>query len=310
MPNWGQISGQLHAATGVTLIETSVRSVGGGCISSAFAVDGAVEGDKGSSAYFIKINRAENLAMFEAEQQGLHELAKSDGLRIPAALHCDISGNDAYLVMEHVSLKAAGDDESLGKGLAALHRIDSQEGQHGDLQQPSRAQFGWHRDNTIGSIPQCNEWEDDWVQFWAEHRLGYQLRLAAEKGAGQAFIRRGEKLQAELSVFFTDYQPVASLLHGDLWSGNYAFDENGRPVIFDPAVYFGDREADLAMTELFGGFSANFYAAYNNTWPLDTGYATRKTLYNLYHILNHFNLFGGGYLSQAQSMVDGLLAEC
>jgi len=123
-------------------------------------------------------------------------------------------------------------------------------------------------------------------------------------------LRRGEALQATLTHFFTDHRPTPSLLHGDLWSGNYAFDAQGRPVIFDPAVYFGDRETDLAMTELFGGFPAAFYAAYNAAWPLDAGYATRKTLYNLYHILNHFNLFGGGYLSQAQGMIDRLLSEC
>jgi len=123
-------------------------------------------------------------------------------------------------------------------------------------------------------------------------------------------VRRAETLQSKLPAFFTDYPPKPSLLHGDLWSGNYAFDEKSRPVIFDPAVYFGDREPELAMTELFGGFSANFYAAYKNAWPLDPGYATRKTLYNLYHILNHFNLFGGGDLSQAQGRLDRLLAEC
>ncbi|MDH5594042.1 MAG: fructosamine kinase family protein, partial [Gammaproteobacteria bacterium] len=113
-----------------------------------------------------------------------------------------------------------------------------------------------------------------------------------------------------LDGFFTDYNPVASLLHGDLWSGNYAFLKTGEPVIFDPATYYGDREADIAMTELFGGFSAEFYAEYNNCYPLDSGYKTRKTLYNLYHILNHMNMFGGGYRGQAESMINSLLAEC
>jgi len=108
---------------------------------------------------------------------------------------------------------------------------------------------------------------------------------------------------------FGGYRPVASLLHGDLWSGNYAYTHEGEPVIFDPAVYYGDREADIAMTELFGGFGREFYTAYREVYPLDEGYAVRKTLYNLYHILNHLNLFGGGYLTQAQGMVDRLLSE-
>ena len=114
---------------------------------------------------------------------------------------------------------------------------------------------------------------------------------------------------ADLDLFFSGYSPVPSLLHGDLWGGNYAFDSAGRPVIFDPAVYYGDREADLAMTELFGGFNREFYAGYQKAWPLDAGYEVRKVLYNLYHILNHANLFGGGYASQAESMMDRLLAE-
>lgn len=303
MPDWVQISDQLQGATGATLAASSARSVGGGCISETFVLNGMVEGLKDSAQFFIKVNRAENLAMFEAEKEGLLELAKTDILRVPAALHCGTSSGDAYLVMEYVPLKGGGDDALLGEGLAALHRVES------PVLRSGQGRFGWHRDNAIGSTSQLNDWADDWVHFWAEKRLGYQVQLAAKNGAGKTFVHRVEKLQAGLPVFFTDYRPVASLLHGDLWSGNYAFDENGRPVIFDPAVYFGDREADLAMTELFGGFSANFYAAYRNAWPLDSGYITRKTLYNLYHVLNHFNLFGGGYLSQAQGMVDRLLAE-
>lgn len=112
----------------------------------------------------------------------------------------------------------------------------------------------------------------------------------------------------DLADFFDDV-PIASLLHGDLWSGNYAFDDDGQPVVFDPAVYYGDRETDLAMTELFGGFSADFYAAYQSAWPLDSGYRVRKQLYNLYHILNHLNLFGGHYLHRAEATMEGLLAE-
>ena len=133
--------------------------------------------------------------------------------------------------------------------------------------------------------------------------------MAARKGGGGSLQRKGAELMECCQSLFTDYMPPPSLLHGDLWSGNCAFSANGAPLIFDPAVYYGDREADIAMTELFGGFGGDFYAAYNEAWPLDAGYKVRKTFYNLYHIINHFNLFGGGYASQAEGMIDRLLAE-
>ena len=169
--------------------------------------------------------------------------------------------------------------------------------------------FGWTRDNTIGSTPQVNTQEADWVTFYAERRLRFQFELAAENGCAQGVQTQGETLLEKLPVFFTNYRPQASLLHGDLWGGNHAALRDGTPVIFDPAPYYGDREADLAMTELFGGFSARFYAAYRAAWPLDAGYAVRKDLYNLYHVLNHLNLFGGGYRGQAQDLIERLLSE-
>jgi len=180
--------------------------------------------------------------------------------------------------------------------LAQLHRI-------------SVPQFGWTRENWIGTTPQANAWTDGWVDFWREQRLGLQLRLAADNGYGGALQRDGEILLENLPAFFADYHPVPSLLHGDLWGGNHAYLRDGTPVIFDPAVYFGDRECDLAMSELFGGFAPAFHAAYREAWPLDAGYSARKTLYNLYHILNHANLFGGGYAAQAARMTAQLLAH-
>jgi fructosamine-3-kinase len=198
--------------------------------------------------------------------------------------------------MEHLALGGPADPVALGEGLAAMHRI-------------SRNQYGWSRDNTIGSTPQQNSPTGDWIEFWRVQRLQYQLDLAAHNGAGGRLQSQGDRLLADLPALFDNYVPQASLLHGDLWSGNYAYTRAGEPAIFDPAVYYGDREADLAMTELFGGFGSDFYAAYENAWPLDSGYRVRKTLYNLYHILNHFNLFGGGYASQARGMMDSLLSE-
>ncbi len=156
---------------------------------------------------------------------------------------------------------------------------------------------------------QVNNRSEDWQSFWREQRLGFQLKLAADKGYGGRLQADGERLCSNMAALFDNYLPQPSLLHGDLWAGNAAVDKRGRPVIYDPACYYGDREADLAMTELFGGFSRGFYAAYQAVWPLDHGYGVRKTFYNLYHILNHVNLFGGGYLRQAESMMAMLLSE-
>ena len=185
--------------------------------------------------------------------------------------------------------------EQAGRQLAAMHRN-------------GRERFGWHRDNTIGSTPQPNASSADWIKFWREQRLGFQLRLAARNGHGGRLQSQGEKL-LECFPALIDHDPQPALLHGDLWGGNLGYDSDGHPVIYDPAVYYGDREAELAMTELFGGFPGHFYAAYEEAWPLEPGYRVRKTLYNLYHILNHLNMFGGGYLGQAQRMIDRLLAE-
>ncbi|MGB8408842.1 MAG: fructosamine kinase family protein, partial [Gallionella sp.] len=172
---------------------------------------------------------------------------------------------------------------------------------------PSR--FGFDHDNFIGTTPQPNGWKNNWIDFWRENRLGFQLRLAAQNGYGGQLQDLGVRLLDALPVFFNSYTPQPSLLHGDLWGGNHAYLPDGTPVIFDPATYYGDRECDLAMTELFGGYSAEFYAAYRAAYPPDAGYAVRRDLYNLYHVLNHANLFGGGYARQAEQMMQKLLAS-
>jgi len=236
--------------------------------------------------------------MFEAEAEGLRAIQASGSLRVPTPVCWGIGQDSAYLVLEFIDLaRAAGakTHAELGRGLAKLHRTTADG-------------FGWHRDNTIGSIPQINTWMDGWVEFFAEHRLGYQLRMAADNGIEKKTLLAGEQLLVRLNGFFTAYTPIPSLLHGDLWAGNFSADSAGGAVVFDPAPYFGDRETDLAMTELFGGFGRAFYDAYSSLWALDEGYGTRKTLYNLYHVLNHFNLFGGSYGTQARSMIHQLLA--
>jgi fructosamine-3-kinase len=269
-----------------------VESIGGGCINSAYRL----VGDSGT--FFIKLNQAEQLEMFEAEAEGLRALIAADAIRVPQPICVGSDEQRAWLVMEY--FESGGGDgaavERFGQQLARMHQAIAPE-------------FGWQRDNTIGSTPQINTPCHDWLVFWRDQRLGFQLQLAGRHGADRKLLQKGELLQDRMAGLFGGHAPEASILHGDLWSGNYAITREGEPVIFDPAVYYGDREADIAMTELFGAFPDRFYAAYNEVWPLDSGYAVRKTLYNLYHILNHFNLFGGGYAGQAERMIDQLLAE-
>ncbi|EIC21972.1 fructosamine kinase family protein [Thiorhodovibrio frisius] len=289
--HWPLISEQIAAASGKHFSPSAPRSVGGGCINSAYQLA------DGERAFFVKLNQGETLAMFEAEAAGLAELAAADGPRVPQPLCTGIAGGQAFIAMEWIDLgRQRGDSAAeAGRQLAQMHRR-------------TREHFGWEQDNTIGSTAQPNTLNADWVAFWREQRLGFQLKLAARHGHGGRLQERGARLLEVLPVLL-NHAPEPSLLHGDLWGGNIGYDSQGAPVIFDPAVYFGDREADLAMTELFGGFGADFYAAYREAWPLSSGYSTRKSLYNLYHILNHLNLFGRGYLSQAEGLIERLLAE-
>ena len=291
MTDWNAIAASISRASGKKVDPGTPRAIGGGCINSAYSLR------EGAHRYFVKLNTADRLAMFEAEAAGLQEMADTDTIRVPQPLCTGTSGGRSYIVMEHIALGGHGSDgtREAGRQLAAMHRA-------------SRQGFGWDRDNTIGSTPQPNSTQDNWVTFWTRYRLGFQLDLAARNGYRGRLQDQGERLLDALPALI-DHDPAPSLLHGDLWGGNMGFDGDGHPVIFDPAVYYGDREADVAMTELFGGFGADFYAAYNESWQLDPGYRTRKVLYNLYHILNHLNLFGTGYLAQAQGMIERLLAE-
>jgi len=268
----------------------------GGCIHDSFVVQ------SGSVRLFVKTNGAVFGSAFAAEADGLAALIAA-GMRAPRPLGHGVAASHAYLVMEYLDLTGRGDWAAMGRALAAMHRgTGGQTGQRGQ-------RFGWRRDNFIGSTPQPNPEHDDWTGFWRDARLLPQLALAARNGLGSRLIDAGERLAAMLPRLLAGHAPQASLLHGDLWSGNAAFLADGSPVLFDPAVYFGDREADLAMTELFGGFPRSFYDAYNKAWPLDSGYELRRDLYNLYHVLNHANLFGGGYAARAEAMIGRLLAE-
>ncbi len=284
------VEAAIRAATGEGFQITACRPVGGGCINLAYVIEG------GGRRYFVKTNRAGLADMFGAEARGLAELESARALRVPHPVATGKSGDASFLVLEHLQLGGSGNWAELGVRLALQHRKTADA-------------FGWMRANTIGSTPQVNTWTENWPSFLREYRLGPQLRLAAENALGGRIQRLGHDLLGQLEAFFPGYAPLPSLLHGDLWGGNAAFTASGEPVVFDPAVYYGDREADLAMTELFGGFGSAFYAAYRETWPPDPGHAARKNLYNLYHILNHANLFGGGYVGRAEDMMQRLLAE-
>jgi fructosamine-3-kinase len=269
------------------------RDIGSGSINRCYRAD-AADGRQ----FFLKVNDAHGVPMFAAEAEGLRELQAAGAVRVPEPLAHGVAGESAWLLLEHLELRpgSAAAAAALGSALARQHRHTAE-------------QFGWHRDNTIGSTPQPNGWMADWIGFWRERRLAFQVRLALENGYGAALGDRGEQLSEILPAFFAGYGPAPSLLHGDLWGGNWAMTPDEQPVIFDPAVYYGDREADIAMTELFGGFPREFYSAYERAWPLDPGYRRRRDIYNLYHVLNHLNLFGGAYLHQAVGLMDRLLGE-
>ncbi|WP_346289815.1 fructosamine kinase family protein [Sphaerothrix gracilis] len=285
---WNAIAQQISQKIGQPFEVRDRRSVGGGSINQAYAIS------DGEQTFFLKLNQASQVAMFEREALGLKEIADSHTIRAPRPLCWGTADSSAYVVMEWLDLGAGNNQawQKMGQQLAAMHRVESDRG------------FGWHQNNTIGSTPQPNPWTADWLAFYQEHRLHYQFQLAKRRGGH--FPQAGALLSA-LPELLAGHDPRPALVHGDLWSGNAAITAAGEPVLLDPAVYYGDREVDIAMSELFGGFPAAFYQSYNEAYPLESGYSRRKVLYNLYHILNHFNLFGGGYGAQASRMIDQLL---
>jgi len=305
----------IGAIIGATLRPQPRERVHGGSINECY------RWETDSGAIFVKVAPVRNIEMFAAEAAGLEALRRANAVRVPRVLGVGCSGAAAvtvgagthngtdarerpssavraWLALEWIQTGPATHttDTTLGEQLAKQHRA-------------TQTSFGWSRDNTIGSTPQLNAESPDWITFYRDLRLQYQLDLAAKNGFNGRLQDRGATLLDCLPHFFRTRKPTPSLLHGDLWGGNRLTDNNGQPVIFDPAVYYGDREADIAMTHLFGGYGKDFYAAYEAAWPRDPGHEVRADLYNLYHVLNHLNLFGGGYLRQATGMIDRLLAE-
>ncbi len=294
---------------GTSISTATPQRIGGGCIDlqgcrewrcgrTQSPANECYRYESSDGTVFVKVAPAPSLDMFEAEVAGLNELRNANAVRVPQVLAVGAVNDVALLALEWLELarSSSSTDAKLGEQLAAQHRV-------------TKPLFGFKRGNYIGATPQINYWSRSWLHFWREHRLEAQLNLAETKGADAQFIERAILLCTLMDGMLGSYTPIASLLHGDLWSDNAAVDASGEPVIYDPAVYYGDRECDLAMTRLFGGFSQDFYAAYESAWPLNDGWRPRTELYNLYHVLNHFNLFGGSYLAQAEAMVDGLLAQ-
>ncbi len=262
----------------------------GGCIHSALRIS------QGGEHLFVKCNSADTLPMFQAEARALTALARTETLRVPQVICCGHTAGHAFLVLEYLDLEATGSAAEAGRQLARLHHHLGTD-------------HGWCEDNWIGTSIQHNEPQRQWSRFWREQRLAPQLQMAANRGYGGRLQKLGDQLLSRIDMLL-DHDPPPSLLHGDLWGGNLGYLQDGSPVAFDPASYWGDRETDLAMSELFGRQPESFYRAYQELWPLPEGYPLRRTLYNLYHILNHLNLFGGSYLAPAERMMETVLANC
>lgn len=271
----------------------AVRPVGGGCISAARIV----ELEDGRSL-FVKSNRRGPAEMFEREAEGLAALAAVGALRVPGDTETGAIGDTAWIAMEAIESAPPGPRfwEAFGESFARLHREGRAD------------RFGFPHDNYLGATLQPNGWMDDWTEFWRHRRLGHQLELAREGGRSDPELDRlGDRVLARLEDFLGGIDEPPSLLHGDLWSGNFLTGPAGEPVVIDPACSYGHREADLAMTRLFGGFDARFYAAYEAAWPLAPGHRERLPLYELYHLLNHLNLFGGSYRGRCVAVLRRLV---
>jgi protein-ribulosamine 3-kinase len=284
--DWNELAAAISAATGTGFLLARTEPVSGGCIHQAHVLH-AQDGRR----VFVKSNRLAHRDAFACEAEGLKSIAGTGTIRVPTPLLEDAIGQDAFLVMEYIVFDRNPSDWALmGQQLAALHRHTA----------PT---FGWHRDNWIGASPQLNHCQANWMDFFRDCRLAPQFKLAAANGLP---LRDAQKLLHHLPHLLGEHAPAPSLIHGDLWAGNVAFSA-GLPVLFDPAVHFADRECDLAMARLFGGFPEAFFEAYKASWPLPPGAAHRRPLYQLYHILNHANLFGGSYVHDANHLIQTLL---
>ncbi|CAN1157555.1 Protein-ribulosamine 3-kinase, chloroplastic [Linum perenne] len=292
---------------------TRISPVGGGCINRA----NRYETDAGS--FFVKTNRSIGPSMFEGEALGLNAMYETGTIRVPKPFKVGaLPTGGSYIIMEFIKFGAARLNQSeLGRKLAEMHKAGK-----------SGKGFGFDVDNTIGSTPQINTWTSDWIEFYAKHRLGYQLKLALDQYGDSTIYQKGalivlaylnylsvyitklfstgQKLVKNMAPLFDNIVIEPCLLHGDLWSGNISSDNNGDPVILDPACYYGHSEAEFGMSWC-AGFGGAFYNGYFEVMPKQAGFEKRKDLYMLYHYLNHYNLFGSGYRSSSMAIIDDYL---
>ena len=285
---WQAISQQLSETLMFTFEIVEKTKVSGGDINECYMIS------DGEQRYFVKVNSREFLPKFEVEAENIRIMRESNSVFVPELIFTGNSKNNAFIVLNYLPTKPLDDDKNsylFGQQLAQLHQWGEQK------------EFGFDQDNYIGSTLQPNKWERKWARFFAEQRIGWQLQLVKEKGVNLVDINEFTELVHEHLI---GHQPRPSLLHGDLWHGNVANSVFG-PICYDPACYWGDRECDIAMTELFGGFQPEFYQGYESILPLDYKYSERKDIYNLYHLLNHYNQFGGHYLEQSQKLINKIL---
>lgn len=278
-PDWKALNTRVFSGK---LNLDSVRRASGGDICDSFTL-AASDGQK----YFVKFHP--NAELLEAEYRNLQLLVSTE-IATPAPIACVNLDGGAALVLEYLAFGGRGDEAQLGQQLAQLHQRCEPGGR-----------YGLDYDNFIGHTPQCNQWFDQWDDFWWCNRLEPQLAMAVHQGYKSPITNKA--LKNRVTTLLGEHQPPSSILHGDLWGGNKSYLADGRPVIFDPASYYGDRETDIAFTRVFGGFSSGFYRAYESVWPLPEGWRDRESVYNLYHMLNHFNLFGSSYSSSVNSLM-------
>ncbi|MGF1909714.1 fructosamine kinase family protein [Vibrio kasasachensis] len=286
---WQAISEQLSETLMFSFVIREKTKLTGGDISESYMIS------DGEQRYFVKINNRAFLPNFEIESENIRSLRETRTVFVPERVDIGHSKHNSFLILNYLSTKPleSGDSSyTFGRQLAELHLWGEQK------------EFGFDQDNYIGNTIQPNQWDRKWARFFAEQRIGWQLQLIKEKGVTLVNITDFTHLIQDL---LSNHQPRPSLLHGDLWHGNVANSAFG-PICFDPSSYWGDRECDIAMTELFGGFQPEFYQGYESIAPLNLGYSERKNIYNLYHILNHYNLFGGHYLDEAQQLIERIQA--
>lgn len=285
---WQAITQQLSDALMFQFDIREKNKVHGGDINECYMIS------DGEQRYFVKLNERDFIHHFEVEGDSLHLLHNTATIPVPELILSGTTKTHAFMILNYIPMKPLDDEAhsfDFGVRLAHLHQWGEQK------------EYGLDNDNYVGATIQPNPWDKKWGRFFAEQRIGWQLQLLKEKGI---IITDIDECVATVQSLLANHNPRPSLLHGDLWHGNVANSPFG-PICYDPASYWGDRECDIAMTELFGGFLNEFYHGYNSVWPLDTGYQERREVYNLYHVLNHCNLFGGHYLDQAQEILRNIM---